>query len=370
MKVAMKTAWVLGIALSLFTVEHSYAQYGGGGGQYGGSGRSTSLADLKSNSQPSDKLIKALADPIEVELIHQPLNDIAAFVSELKGIPVRIDTVALSDLNITEDTEISLASKKLSIEQCLKLVLEPLELDFVCSGDVLTITTKDVAEETMYISVRDVSELMRTGGYQQDGLIELLQQHIPGAKWKNIDGTGGTIRVDGNVLILTQNFHTHSEVESLLTKLSEEISKQENSTTYITIAYRLDRSLVRPNGLETPGFQGGFASGAEPVETEKSVSIEGIESKLGSVIQDLIAPDSWKQGSGTMKTLPGMIVVKQTETVHREIRKFLEPMLLKPTPPSTAIPGMFGGGMGNPAAMQGGFGGVPAGQTFYQVPAQ
>ena len=92
---------------------------------------------------------------------------------------------------------------------------------------------------------------------------------------------------------------------------------------------------------------GGMGGGGQPSGPGIQVVIP--ENELLSLIMDLIEPDSWKNRDDVYaKAVPGSLIIRHTDAVHRQIGQLLGRLNVLRTGPG----GGFTGGMGG---MGGGF---------------
>lgn len=118
--------------------------------------------DLQDRSPNEEKIYDILEKPIEpIEFTETPLRDVIAQLQDSQGVPILPDTRALEDLGVDLDTPITGKSVPgASLRSALKRLLEPVDLTFLVQDDVMLITTKDKAAETLILKVYPVGDLV------------------------------------------------------------------------------------------------------------------------------------------------------------------------------------------------------------------
>lgn len=187
---------------------------------------------------------------VSLELRNEPLVHVVSHLSELSGIPMILDNVALEDLGLPGDTECSVRVKDARISSVLSRVLTRFDLGWTIENESLQITSKEVVSEklnTMVFAVEDLvawfetnsrrgarqdrfgfAESREVNGVQVSGfssdlkadevVMDLIQQHCGGI-WEEIDGAGGTVRFEGGMLTVRQELSVLLQVESFLERL-------------------------------------------------------------------------------------------------------------------------------------------------------
>ena len=121
--------------------------------------------DLSSSSKAEERIQAALREPLKIpmEFIEQSLNDVIAELQDVYEIPIQFDTSALNDVAISTDTEVTINISNVTLRSALNLMLKQPDLQdltYVIDEEVLLITTKDVADETLKVKVYPVADLV------------------------------------------------------------------------------------------------------------------------------------------------------------------------------------------------------------------
>ncbi|NBT13255.1 MAG: hypothetical protein EBS56_06700, partial [Planctomycetia bacterium] len=120
--------------------------------------KSVDLANPGSNEQ---KIYDALEKPVQnFEFTETPLRDVIAQIQDAQGIPVQIDTKAFEDAGLDLETPVTKNLSGISLRSALRLLLGDLDLTYLVKDEVLMITTKDKAAETMVVKVYPVADLV------------------------------------------------------------------------------------------------------------------------------------------------------------------------------------------------------------------
>ena len=195
-------------------------------------------------------LVQVQNKRVSVEFRNTPLDHAIAHLSELSGIPMLLDTVALDDVGIAVDEPCSVVVKNARVSSALSRMLDRLDLNWTIENESLQITTNEVIDECLHakvFTVNDIVEWFRLNSRSDDGrdrfgmsepivissaratgfgaegepheiLIDLIQRHSGGV-WNELDGAGGTISFQGGLLTVRQSLPVLQQVESFLNRL-------------------------------------------------------------------------------------------------------------------------------------------------------
>jgi tetratricopeptide (TPR) repeat protein len=120
--------------------------------------KSVDLANPGSNEQ---KIYEALQKPVQnFDFTETPLRDVIAQIQDSQGIPVQIDTKAFEDAGLDLETPVTKSVSGISLRSALRLLLGDLDLTYLVKDEVLMITTKDKAAETLVVKVYPVADLV------------------------------------------------------------------------------------------------------------------------------------------------------------------------------------------------------------------
>ncbi|NBW97426.1 MAG: hypothetical protein EBR28_12030, partial [Planctomycetia bacterium] len=117
--------------------------------------------DLANPGSGEQRIYEALDKPVQnFEFTETPLRDVIAQIQDSQGIPVQIDTKAFEDAGLDLETPVTKNLSGISLRSALRLLLGDLDLTYLVKDEVLMITTKDKAAETMVVKVYPVADLV------------------------------------------------------------------------------------------------------------------------------------------------------------------------------------------------------------------
>ena len=172
----------------------------------------------------------ALAEPTQLEFIETPLQDVIDYLSDLHGINIIIDRLALDNAGIAPDTAVTINLSGVKLCRALDLMLRPLHLTWTLRHDVLLITTPEEEQIALSTEVYDVADLVTCRDAQGDSwedydtLVNAIVATVACRSW---DPVGGSAAIRGatfgsaKVLIVTQTYSGQTQVVGLLEKLRD-----------------------------------------------------------------------------------------------------------------------------------------------------
>jgi|LakMenEpi03Aug12_release.lakeMendotaPanAssembly.Ray.scaffolds.fasta_scaffold162451_2 hypothetical protein len=160
-----------------------------------------------------DVLEKPLEQPMEFNAT--TLRDVIAGFRQVAGIDVLIDHRGLEDAGLDLDTPITARLPAgLPLATALGVALRGVELTWIVRDDLLEITTRERAEERLFVHVHDVADLADTG----DGLqllIDLIQSSVAPDTWDCVGGPG-SIRPHSTSLVISTSLELQRQVAGSL----------------------------------------------------------------------------------------------------------------------------------------------------------
>lgn len=322
-----------------------------------------------SEPEPSlaeQKILAALASQTSISFVDQPLSDLVDFLKEKHQIQIQLNTKALTDAGIGSDTPITRHIVGVSLESALRLVLGEMDMTFLPINEVLMITTKTEAENMLLTRLYPVADLLAgesdefvvNAGSKHVELIEAITSIVAPTTWDDVGGPGRITLLDSSsALAVSQTFECHRDIEAFLTSLraikrqqaagrpQAAEAKVDDEAISLKI-YKLPLLWVRsPSPAPSPApaaappaqpapptkegeakaqppavhsqMGGGFGPGLQPFPTVE---------QLAKAIPISIEPDSWAQsgGEGSIAVVGQSLAIRQTNRIHREIRRFLQ----------------------------------------------
>jgi hypothetical protein len=173
---------------------------------------------------------KALEQKFDLELRETPLGEFLEAIRQSHHVPVFLDRSALADAGVGADVPITRDLRGLTLRAALRLVLNDLDLTYLLRYEVLVITSKSEAENTLAYKVYPVFDLVVRPpdappigpAVDYRSLIEGLTSTIARATWDEVGGPG-SVKAFGNsgVLFVSQTTEAHEEIAAYLQALRE-----------------------------------------------------------------------------------------------------------------------------------------------------
>lgn len=244
---------------------------------------------------------KKLSTKVEASHTGQPLTEVLESLGKQAGVPLHIDLAGLEQEAVSTDSPVTLSiDQPISLKSALRLILDPLNLDFVIRDEVLKITSPRMVQGEFYSVTYPVADLViPVPNFSSDGL-----------------GITGALR------------EGYSRV-NLRNSLSVQTGPPPSG---ITAAGDGEGSV---NGSSLAQFQplGGNASAAGsspviPFGPQGGGGAQADFSSLINLIQQTVAPTTWNTvgGQGAIQPFDTnlSLVVSQTQEVHEEIVDLLD----------------------------------------------
>jgi hypothetical protein len=175
-----------------------------------------------------DEIRQVLARKINWDFCETPLAQVADFIGGDLKVPLYLDKNSLEEIGCTLDTPVTFKLSGVTAKVALKTMLNELRLTMFWDGEVLNITTPEVAECNLTTVLYDVSSLpalRRANGKTMpdyDQLVKILEKTIKPTSWDVVGGPGSIVEYDAGdvqVLVISQNWETHEEISDLLNRL-------------------------------------------------------------------------------------------------------------------------------------------------------
>jgi hypothetical protein len=262
----------------------------------------------------------------------------------------------LAEANIATDVALSLTAEGCRLGTGLDLLLQPHDLAWIVDHEVLLITTKDAANDMTLVRVYPVSDLddgeevgLNGNLSGRAGSLKSALMHGAGAdSWLRSGGPGSLeYFANARALVVSQTEKGHQQVERLLASIRQAKTQQvpnqpeppasvANDETLHLKVYRV-ALLARSSAGVGTGMGGGSGGGMYAVnddaqkQPEPATKVQQPSSPfdpaqdLVRIIPQVIEPTLWKAtgGKGVIESLPGRLIVLQTNRVHIQIAKLL-----------------------------------------------
>jgi hypothetical protein len=156
----------------------------------------------------------------EVEFTQTPLTEACLYLSNHLSVSFRLDTARLEAAGIFSDAPVDFQAPPLAtMRETLGLLVESVDaetLDYVVDNGVLTLTTREHADEQLETVIYEVRDL--GAGLSSEFVTEAIREGTSGP-WQDSDGMGGSVvSMPGGVLV-RQSQRGHREVVALLDQL-------------------------------------------------------------------------------------------------------------------------------------------------------
>lgn len=206
------------------------------------------------------ELEQRLERSVTLEFDDVPLSAVVDHLSQEYGLRIAIDHQALSDQGISADEAVSVNVRNVKLRSALNRLLENvvgIRLRIVPSNGQLCITTKEIADDTYFTVVYDVSDLAGHDAFRLEQLIDALKQSSE-HNWEGIwrDSGFGTITKLPQIGTFVARFNSSAleEMHQTLASLRASISppgtpdlpdeSDEISTEYFRMDAETARDLV------------------------------------------------------------------------------------------------------------------------------
>ena len=266
--------------------------------------RSRLEAEGRSRSTPAEVAIqKKLSVQVKAAFQNKPLAVVLDALAKQADVPIHLDMVGLEGESVRSDTPVTIQlDQPISLKSALKLLLEPLHLDYTIRDEVLKITSPRLAKGEVYSVSYQVADLVvPIPNFSSDGL-----------------GITGALR-DGYSRISSRNALT---VETGPVPAGINGAGKSPANAAVDPA-----SLAQFQGM----MNGPPATGTNPSIPFGPPTVGGNQADFQSLIdliQNTVAPQTWNTvgGQGAIQPFPTnlSIVVSQTQEVHEEIADLLE----------------------------------------------
>jgi general secretion pathway protein D len=239
---------------------------------------------------------------VDIKYNDRPLGEVLDDLSATTGVPIVIDTRALTAVRITPDTPVSLSlPNPIALKSALNIILEKMELTHVIENDVLNVTTIEAKRSMVFPKTYRVTDLVTP---------------IPNFTSSYEDGLAGALRAAYQMSAPQTDVHI---MPVSMTDLGNGMAKT------------MSPASMNPNVLgqyNSMGSQGGFGPGSSPMGGAAGGGAFADFQSLIDLIQTTVVPDTWEAlgGPSTMAPYPQnlSLVISTTSDVHDQISDLLE----------------------------------------------
>jgi general secretion pathway protein D len=260
-------------------------------------------AEGRARATPAEQQIqKRMSVKVKASHRDQPLSAVLDALAKQADVPIHLDMVGLEQEAVRSDTPVTISlDQPISLKSALKLLLEPLHLDYVIKDEVLKVTSPRLVKGEVYSVSYPVADLViPIPNFSSDGL-----------------GITGALR-DGYSRLSPRN------------NASVQYGPPPVGINGVSRASG-DASLDAASLAQFQAGGNAAATGSNPSIPFGAPSGGGSQADFQSLIdliQNTVAPQSWNTVGGQGAIQPFAtnlsIVVSQTQEVHEEIGDLLE----------------------------------------------
>lgn len=171
---------------------------------------------------------QSLTKKVSLSYLEVPLRQVAEDLEVKLGVPVRLDTEALKEAGVDEDSPMTFSIANVSARAAISLILRKLQLTAITAHETLLITSPSVAESALVTRVYDVADFASDDGAADDdqhaleALAEVIKSCVEPSNWEE-NGGRGTIRCFTSAgiraVVVSQNQEVLLQIDDLLEQL-------------------------------------------------------------------------------------------------------------------------------------------------------
>jgi RNA polymerase sigma factor (sigma-70 family) len=222
--------------------------------------------DVVPRSESERKIRAALQEPTSLDLFDVPLEEAVDTIERLHNFPIELDEKALLDIGVDTSSPVKANYHGMSLRSALRLMLRDLELTYIIEDEYMLITTEE--EQEVRLSTR-IYPIRPQWNVQTAELIDAITYAIKSDTWDHAGGPG-TIKPLGNNLIISQSYHVHEEIKSLLRQLDRAAQMQPQQAGFG------QRARGTYGSRASGGYGAGYDSGSVDAEYGGSYGAGGI----------------------------------------------------------------------------------------------
>ena len=263
--------------------------------------RARLAAEGRSQMSPAEMKIKSnLSNQIEARYRNQPLAEVLDDLAKQAKVPIHVDLIGLESESVGTDTPVTISlDQTISLKSALKLLLEPLHLDYVIRDEVLKITSPQLVQGEVYSVSYPVADLVIP---------------IPNFSSDNLGITGA----------LKEGYDRMSPMRAQV----------EIGPTPAGITNGMGTSPTTSTGSSNPNVLGQLQGGSVGGGSSAVPSLAGTGGgqadfqSLIELITQTVGPTTWNTVGGPGAVMPFQtnlsLVVSQTQEIHEEIADLLD----------------------------------------------
>lgn len=196
---------------------------GGMAANLGGGGRASSKPrPIREEFYPvageaEQRIYTELTNNTECEFVDTPLGDVAAYLSALHDIQVKIDATSVEAASQSTDSPVTMEVRQVPLEDALHHILDPLGLTWKVDHSVLSIVGQIEDSTDLTTRVYPVQDLLAANQSAQS-IAQAVTESIEADSWTTSGGAGHVMALGDNLLV-TQCFAVHQRILGVLRAL-------------------------------------------------------------------------------------------------------------------------------------------------------
>jgi hypothetical protein len=172
-------------------------------------GSSTAAANIS-------KIDQALWKKVKLEFVEMSLKDVASFLEDYADVKVVVDYRGLYKAKLSGDVPVTVSVADVTLASALDRMLSPIGLGWVIEGEVLMLTTDEVAATRQTTRQYYVADLAWRGG--APALVRTIVTTVDPPSW-SVRGGEASIRTFDTKVVVTQTQKNHRAISRMLWQL-------------------------------------------------------------------------------------------------------------------------------------------------------
>ena len=312
-----------------------------------------------------DRVHKAMTQQVQLNFEQEKLENVVALLSQICGLPILLDKIALDAININDESLVTAQVKNVSLRSALELVLRALDptLTWSYQQEALVITTREETSNHMSFVVYPVHDLTHPDpahglpAISPEDLEEMIAASVEPAGWDSEGGPGSVKYAAAcDALVIAQTDVIQEQVLALLDDVRKIRSLQRVAKPEAKIA-------ARPAVVDEAADQGTCVViyhlgpvGPQPLLrwplAAATIASKQDMTELKKTIIESVGADKWPENETSIRSVANKFIIRQTPAAHDKIGQLLTQLdVLEPKSVST-----FGGQVSGAPA--GGFNGA------------
>jgi Flp pilus assembly secretin CpaC/thiol-disulfide isomerase/thioredoxin len=300
------------------------------------SAKNATLPPLTAEEQ---RIIEKLSSKASMHFENAPLKQVLTDLGKQNDFNIVLDAYGLKEVGLKTNTPVTLGLDQVRLSTALRLLLEPLQLDYVVKHEVLHITSRSRATGELIVATYPVADFIcrkQSPEFDLTDLCDTLMSMIDVDSWETKGGPATVRRYMPNPsLVVRQTRANHTRIRELLEslrKLQAEKPKAEaqgnrEAGTWTDIAKRHLEPKPEKSKSELVVKTYSVADLVTPIGVGDT-DVRKAWQPLQEMIAATVAPSSWEQsgGSGRMSfnDSTGSLVVRQTAEVQEQLTDLLK----------------------------------------------